>query len=59
MPRTFLRYGILRCVARRGANRAEVEDQPLPALVGESEGAAAGRCEAEIRHRLAEHFQRF
>jgi hypothetical protein len=59
MPRTFLRYGIFCGVARRGATGAEVADQPLPALVGESEGAAAGRCEAEIRHRLAEHFQRF
>jgi len=37
----------------------EVQDQLFAALVGESEGAAAGRGKAEILDRLAYGFQSF
>jgi len=37
----------------------EVQDQLAAALVGESEGAAAGRGKAEILDRLAYGFQSF
>jgi len=37
----------------------EVQDQLVAALVGESEGAAAGRGKAEVLDRLAYGFQSF
>jgi hypothetical protein len=54
MPRTFFAWDCFEYsvgVAKIGTL--------LGAAGGVSEGAAAGACEAEIRDRLAEHFQRF
>ena len=51
--------GALLGAAGRVVAGVEVQDQLVAALVGESEGAAAGRGKAEILDRLTYGFQSF
>jgi hypothetical protein len=51
--------GALLGAAGRVVAGVEVQDQLVTALVGEAEGAAAGRGKAEVLDRLAYGFQSF